>query len=190
MPSGISALLLMLLIGIQPAIAFEFKSRDALPAPWDRLLTAPLMTPELARFYQHTPRIERLLEVHSRSTGLLARAIRMVVDVKGSPDKTRVIEAALILINLSALPLDVREEALQTEIPFGTLLEREGVQVQSKERQYFKLSCSPLFVWLLDCRPDAVFYGRTHLLVDATTRAWLARVLELVPYKSLARHPL
>lgn len=184
MPSFASALLLTLVFSIQPAMAFEFCDRNALPAPWDRLLTAPLLTPGLARFYERSPRIERLLEVHSTSTGLLARAIRMVVDVKGRPNEKRIIETALIVINLSALPAGVREGVLQTDLPFGALLERERVQVQSKGRQYFKLSCSPLFVWLLDCSPDAVFYGRTHLLVDAATRTWLARVMEVVPVKT------
>lgn len=161
-----------------------------LPSPYNVLLTQPLMTKAIEKYYDRTA-IIKTIEAHlEQSSTIYHRSIIMLVDrnkERNKPDiaqtknETIVAELAFITINFDELPKELINDVLHTNIPFGKLLTQYQVQVLTQDRNYFKVSCSKTLATLISCPLNYPVYGRTNTIIRADNKKWLAHVIEILP---------
>ena len=161
-----------------------------LPAPYDFLLTQPLMTLGIAKHYQRQPKLRKPLYVINNShEKVYSRAIIMIVDNDKHRDdalladkkaETTIVELGLITMNFAALPPKVIDGVLHTQTPLGALLADNAIKTQSQNRRFFKIHCNNALAPFLNCAKHPVLYGRTNTLIRSDNGQWLARVVEIL----------
>ncbi|HAZ7572617.1 hypothetical protein OQJ02_07320 [Legionella sp. PATHC032] len=174
-------------------------SKDSLMSPYNYLLTQPLMTTTLERYYKRTSRIKVIAAFTNPDNNTYYRIIIMYVDrnkkrnnVDLAQKKNEVIpvELAAIKINFDELPEKLITDIIYTNIPFGKLLTQHHLKVFSKDRTYFSLACNKMLASLIHCKPNKKLYGRTNLLVRADNEKWIARVIEILSDEKEIKHYL
>ncbi|CDZ78598.1 hypothetical protein BN59_02908 [Legionella massiliensis] len=160
-----------------------------LPPPYDFLLTQPLMTIGMEKYYQRTPVVQAVSILKNNKTQTFSRIITMFID----SNKTRndanlaqkskeevVVELASITMNFAALPENVKNAVLTTKTPFGKLLTTNNISTNDVDRHYFALNCDAALTRYLHCKIGAPLYGRTNTIVSKDSGEWLARVVEIL----------
>ncbi|MGL5742912.1 MAG: hypothetical protein ACRCXC_10430 [Legionella sp.] len=165
-------------------------SVNALPKPYDYLLTQPLMTKAIEQYYGRTAIIKTLSAQLDKSNSTYHRSILMLIDSnkeRNKPDSAQakneatIVELAFITMNFSSLPQKIRDGVLNTHISFGTLLKQNHVQILTQDRNYFTVGCNRSFASLIQCHLNDKLYGRTNTIVRADNKKWLAHVVEILP---------
>ncbi|KTD64966.1 hypothetical protein [Legionella shakespearei] len=165
-------------------------NKDSLPVPYNYLLLQPLMTKGIETYYQRIPLIRTLYAARNTSDNTYFRAILMFVDKRkdrNNPqwaqkkNETMIVELAFITINFNELPTKLINDVLNTNIPFGTLLSDNQVNVVSTGRSYFAIKCNELLASLTHCTLNSTLYGRKNTLIKADNKKWLAQVVEILP---------
>jgi hypothetical protein len=168
-------------------------NKDSLPVPYNYLLLQPLMTKGMETYYQRIPLIRTLYAAKIPSDNTYFRAILMFVDKdkdRNNPqwaqkkNEILIVELAFITINFNELPTKLINDVLNTNIPFGTLLSNNQINVVSTDRSYFAIKCNPLLSSLTHCTLNSTLYGRKNTLINRDSKKWLARVVEILPGKN------
>ncbi|KTD20965.1 Uncharacterised protein [Legionella lansingensis] len=172
--------------------SLEKINRASLPKPYDSLLTQPLMTTTLEKYYQRQAKIKVIYSQKNNKMNTYSRAILMLMD----KDKTRndvqnaqtrkedvVVELGLITMNFNELPQGVIHGVLHSDVPFGKLLLNHQVSVYSTGQSYFRINCTAKLRQLLACKAKDKLYGRTNILMNKVSHRWLARVIEILPLR-------
>lgn len=154
-------------------------AQNQLPAPFNQLLTQPLMTETLAGYYKTKPIIKTLDAYQDQIRHHFYRVILMLDN--RNPKIPRIIELGFIQINLNELPPEMIQELLSTNIPFGQLLRDHKIKIDTKDRQYFTLICSKKLEELTHCQIDTTLYARRNTIVSAANGQWIAKVIEVLP---------
>jgi hypothetical protein len=164
-------------------------SQSSLPAPYDYLLTQPLMTKGLETYYQRTPIIQTIKAVKNQQDNTYHRVIKMLVDgIKARNNiklalrkkEEKVIELAFITMNFDELPKKIIYKVLHSNIPFGQLLSENHVMISNQDRSYFTVPCNQLLKALMNCQLNSTLYGRTNTIIKADNHQWLAHVVEIL----------
>ena len=164
--------------------------RDVLPAPYNYLLTQPLMTKGIEKYYQRTPFIQTIYAIKNQHNNTYYRAIMMLIkDSKARNNvqlaqrkkEVMVVELAFITMNFNELPEKIIEDVLNTNVPFGKLLSNNHVEVHTTDRTYFLVKCDKVFASLTGCHLNSKLYGRTNTIIRADNNKWLAHVMEILP---------
>ncbi|HAT6936813.1 TPA: hypothetical protein JAN57_15045 [Legionella pneumophila] len=173
-------------------------SKDSLMSPYNYLLTQPLMTTTLERYYQRTSRIKVISAYTNPHNNTYSRIIILYVDINKKRNnvdlaqkKNEVIpvELAAININFAELPEKLITDIIHTNIPFGKLLTQHHLKVLSKNRTYFSVACNKMLASLIHCKLNKKLFGRTNVLVRADNKKWIARVIEILSdEKEVKRH--
>ncbi|KTD67239.1 hypothetical protein Lste_3445 [Legionella steelei] len=165
-------------------------SSAQLPSPYNELLTQPLMTQGIEKHYGRRAIIKTIFANQNSENNTYRRSIVMLVDSnkeRNEPNfaqtkkEAMVVELAFITMNFNELPKNMKEEVLQTNIPFGKLLIKHHIQALSQNRNYYKLQCGRALASLINCNLNASIYGRTNTLIRADNKKWLAHVVEILP---------
>jgi hypothetical protein len=163
--------------------------QSQLPAPYDFLLTQPLMTQGLESHYGRTPIIQPLYAKMNDNDNTYSRTIIMLVDrdaVRNNPElakeksETVVVEVGFITMNFNALPEALIHDVLNTDIPFGKLLETYHIKTESVGREYFSIHCGNELALLTHCELNKKIYGRKNTLIREDNKNWVARVVEVL----------
>ncbi|KTC89880.1 Uncharacterised protein [Fluoribacter dumoffii] len=161
-----------------------------LPSPYDKLLTQPLMTKSLEKYYGRRAIIKTIFASQDPEHHTYHRSIVMLVDgnkERNDPDfaqikkEALVVEIAFITINFKELPKSLIEKVLHTNIPFGKLLMHYQIRTLSRDRTYYKIQCDSTLAALINCPLNTPIYGRTNTLISADNKKWLAHVVEILP---------
>ncbi len=161
-----------------------------LPSPYNVLLTQPLMTKAIEKYYDRTAVVKTIEAYLEQSKNIYHRSIIMLVDKnkkRNKPDIAQtkkeaiVAELAFIAINFDELPKKLVDDVLHTNIPFGQLLTQYQVKVLTQDRNYFKVSCNETLATLISCPLNHSVYGRTNTIIRADNKKWLAHVIEILP---------
>lgn len=161
-----------------------------LPSPYNYLLTQPLMTKGIEKYYGRTAVIKKVFAKLDQSDNTYHRSIIMLIDSNKKRNKANkaqiknealIVEFAYITMNFNELPKKITEEVLNTNIPFGTLLTKYDVHVLTKGRNYFTVKCNNTLASLVHCQASDMLYGRTNTIIRADNKKWLAHVVEILP---------
>ncbi|CAM2968345.1 Uncharacterised protein [Legionella steigerwaltii] len=161
-----------------------------LPNPYNELITQPLMTQSIEKYYGRRAIIKTIFAKQDPEDNTYHRSIIMLIDsdkernepnFAQSKKEAIVVELAFITMNFNELPKDLKEEVLHTNIPFGKLLTKYHIQTLSQNRNYYKIRCNSTLVSLIHCHLNAFIYGRTNILIRADNKKWLAHVVEILP---------
>ncbi|WED42706.1 hypothetical protein [Legionella cardiaca] len=164
-----------------------------LPKPFDFLLTQPLMTFGLEKYYQRQAQIKVIYKQENELNHTYSRGILMLMDsnkkrnnieIARAKKEAVVVEIALITMNFKALPQKVITGVLHSEQPFGKLLSANHVKTVSSGREYFLLNCNEKLANLIHCKTNSKLYGRVNTLSRADDNRWLAKVIEVLPLVS------
>lgn len=162
---------------------------EKLPPPYNYLLTQPLMTKGIEHYYGRTAIIQTLYAEQNEEKKSYSRIIRMLLDSNKKRNNPQVAqqkkeifiaELAFITINFDALPKAMIKDITNTKTPFGTLITKYHLNVRSVDRSYFSLKCSKDLSALTQCTVNKTLYGRRNTLVNANTKQWLAKVVEIL----------
>ena len=172
---------------------------EDLPAPYDFLLTQPLMTMGIAKFYQRTPKLRSpLYVIDNPSQKTYSRAIIMIVDNNKNRDnalaadkqgEATIAELGISNINFAALSPRAIDGVLHTQIPLGAILADNQISTRPSSVRYFKLNCNKVLDPYLNCAEHPVLYGRTNTLVRQDDGQWVARVVEILTGSKLTEQP-
>ncbi|MGC1182914.1 hypothetical protein [Legionella sp.] len=165
-------------------------SQSMLPSPYDYLLTQPLMTIGIEKYYQRTPIIQTIYAKKNQYDNTYYRAVIMLLD----HNKTRnnvalaqkkkeimVVELAFITMNFNELPKKVIADVLNTNIPFGTLLLKNHIKTLSTSRSYFSVKCNEILSSVTHCNLNSQVCDRTSTLTRTDNNQWIAHVVEILP---------
>ena len=164
-------------------------SKEVLPAPYNYLLTQPLMTKGIETYYQRTPFIQTIYATKNHHNNTYSRAIVMRVDNNKARNnvtlairkkETMVVELAFITMNFEELPPKIINNVINTNVPFGKLLSNNHVKISTKDRTYFWITCDQVLASLTDCHLNNKLYGRTNTIIKANNNQWLAHVVEIL----------
>jgi hypothetical protein len=164
-------------------------NKDMLPVPYNYLLTQPLMTKGIEKYYQRTSFIQTMYAKKNQHNNTYSRAIVMFIDnnkarnnVKLAQRKkeTIVVELAFITMNFKELPPRIIKDVINTNVPFGKLLSNNHVKISTKDRTYFWITCDQVLASLTDCHLNSKLYGRTNTIIKANNNKWLAHVVEIL----------
>ncbi|STX55633.1 Uncharacterised protein [Legionella beliardensis] len=173
-----------------PKMATSRVTQSSLPSPYNYLLTQPLMTKGLEKYYQRTPIIQTIYAKKNKHDNTYYRAIIMLVDsnkTRNNPElaqkkkEAAVIELAFIRMNFNELPKKVIADVLNTNIPFGKLLLNNHIKTFSTDRSYFSIKCNEAFSSLMRCKLNSQLYGRTNSLIRMDNNRLIAHVVEILP---------
>lgn len=161
-----------------------------LPSPYNELLTQPLMTKSIEKYYERSAIIKTIYTGRDPDKNTYQRSIVMLIDnnkARNKPDfaqtqkEVTVVELAFISINFNELPKRMIEEIQQTNIPFGKLLVKYQVPILTQDRNYYKVRCNRALASLIYCNINDFIYGRTNTIIKADNKKWLAHVVEILP---------
>lgn len=165
-------------------------NKDTLPVPYDYLLTQPLMTPGIEKYYQRSPIVHTIYAVKDEKNNIYSRIIIMLLDKNQTrnnaliaQDKKEevVVETAVVAMNFNELPEKVKTGVLASNVPFGKLLIANQVKIVDKDRAYFSIRCNRPLSALTLCKINSKIYGRVNTIARADNKKWLARVIEILP---------
>jgi hypothetical protein len=170
--------------------------KNDLHAPFDYLLTQPLLTVGIETFYKRTSAIRLVHATRNLSKNTYTRVITMLLDSKSNRDNPTlaqqlneeiIVELALISINFNELPPDLVHDILTSNIPFGRLLQLKKIATLSKNKYYFSTVCNATLVQLLQCQLNSSVYGRTNTIVRVDNNQNVAQVIELLPLLNIKK---
>lgn len=170
-------------------------SSTQLPEPYNELLTQPLMTKSIEKYYGRNAIIKTIYANKDQASNTYRRSIIMFVDSNKTRNKPNVaqtknealaVELAFITINFNELPKRVIEEVLHTSTPFGKLLVKHHIQILTQDRNYFKIKCDSKLKSFIHCNLNDFIYGRTNTIIRADNKKWLAHVIEILPNPAAA----
>lgn len=167
-----------------------------LPPPYDFLLTEPLMTISLEKYYSRAAQIKTIDAIKNENENTYSRVIMMVVD----GDKARndiklalaqreeiVIELALIVINFNELPENIIKGVLNSKVPFGELLVSNHLESLTTELGYFSVNCSAMLLPYFAGNANNKLFGRRNTLVRKDNGKWIAQVVQLLSGSEISR---
>ncbi len=161
-----------------------------LPSPYNELLTQPLMTKSIEKYYARSAIIKTIFAAQEPAKNTYQRAIVMFIDSnkeRNQPDLAQtkkeviVVELAFITMNFNELPKGMIEEILHTNTPFGKLLVKYHLQILTQDRAYYKVRCDSALASMIHCNLNDFIYGRTNTIIRADNKKWLAHVVEILP---------
>ncbi|KTC79150.1 hypothetical protein Lche_1170 [Legionella cherrii] len=161
-----------------------------LPSPYNELLTQPLMTPSIEKYYGRRAIIKTIVANQDPENNTYRRSIVMLIDsnkernepnLAQSKKEAMVVELAFITMNFNALSKSMIAEVLHTNTPFGKLLTKYQIQALTQNRNYYKVRCDGTLASLINCNLNDSIYGRTNTLIRADNKKWLAHVVEILP---------
>jgi len=161
-----------------------------LPAPYDFLLTQPLMTVGLEKHYQRTAAIKIINFLLNETNGIYTRSILMLIDsnkkrndaITAENNHEAVpIELAFIEINFNELSENIISEITNTKVPFGTIIKKNGFETYSSDREYFSITYEHELAELIHCKLSTQVYGRKNTIKKEIDNKWVARTLEILP---------
>ncbi|HHF0524783.1 TPA: hypothetical protein ACTUT5_003361 [Legionella anisa] len=170
-------------------------SATQLPDPFNKLLTQPLMTKSIEKYYARNAIIKTIYANKDQANNTYRRSIVMFVDNNKKRNKPNVaqakkeviaVELAFITMNFNELPKSMIKEILHTNTPFGTLLAQHHVLIHTQDRNYYKIKCDSTLESFIHCNLNDFIYGRTNTIIRADNKKWLAHVLEILPNSSAA----
>lgn len=162
---------------------------DNLSVPYDYLLTQPLMTIGLEKYYQRTPMIKVIYALRNQHRNTYSRVIIMYVDrhknrnnpiLAQKKNEAIPVELAVITVNFNELPEKIITDILHTEIPFGKLLTNHHFKTSTGERTYFTVSCNNFLRTMAHCKLNKKLYGRTNTIIRSDNKKWIAHVVEIL----------
>ncbi len=165
-------------------------SESVLPIPYNYLLTQPLMTKGVEKYYQRTPIIHTIYAKKNKSTNTYYRAVMMLLDRNKARNDVHlaqkkkdlmVVELAFITMNFNELPKKVISDVLNTNIPLGKSLFSNHVKTFTKDCSYISIRCDKVVFSLTHCKVNSKLYGRTNTIVRADNKRWIAQVVEILP---------
>lgn len=160
-----------------------------LPAPYDFLLTQPLLTLAIEDYFKRTPVIHLVHKEHNPDKNTYSRVITMFLDLNRKRNDAElamklneglVVELALITINFNELPQELIDDILNSNIPFGKLLKVKKIPTFSTNQYYFSTICNSELVRILKCNLNSPILGRINTLVKADNNKPIAQVVELL----------
>ncbi|WP_182393179.1 hypothetical protein [Legionella sp. PC997] len=161
-----------------------------LPSPYNELLTQPLMTKSIEKYYARSAIIKTIFAAQRPEKNTFQRTIVMFIDSKkerNQPELAQtkkeviVVELAFITMNFNELPKNMIEEILHTNTPFGKLLLKYHLEIVTQDRTYYKVRCDRALASLINCKFNDFIYGRTNSILRADNKKWLAHVVEILP---------
>ncbi len=164
--------------------------RNMLPKPFDFLLTQPLMTPGIEKYYQRTPIVQTIFAVQDQKENRYSRIVSMLIDSDSNRNNAEIaqeknqeviVETAVISMNFNELPDKVKAGVLTTNIPLGKLLVENQVKTTIKDRAYFSIRCNKPLSALTHCKIHSTIFGRVNTIIRADNKRWIARVIEILP---------
>ncbi len=160
-------------------------NQESLPQPYRYLLSQPLLTPALKKYYQQKPIIQTLMANKNIYEQTYSRTIVMLINKNKKSNilnskVTKVIELAFITMNFAALPEQIKNQVLHTNIPFGQLLLNYDIKITTQGRTYFAMQCDEALLALTNCEKDKKLYGRTNTIINIANNRWLAHVVEIL----------
>ncbi len=160
-----------------------------LPAPYDFLLTQPLMTVGITEYYQRTPKIRTpLYAIQENAQQTFARAIVMIIDrdsqrnnalIADPLGEAELVELGLIQMNLAVLSKPLVDNLRHSQVPFGALLVDYQMKTRPDRTHYFKVVGNALAPYLAH-NNQVVLYGRANTLICEKSGQWLARTVEIL----------
>lgn len=131
------------------------------------------MTPRLRNY--HGCEIDLDVHAKARVGNYLVRASVLTRRKDGKP-----VEFGAIGIHLDHLPEVAREMVVAGRVPFGAILEGEGVVHTSHPRGFFRIAVDVRLAELLGATSGQVLFGRCNVLLRPDGHA-LAEVVEVLP---------
>jgi chorismate-pyruvate lyase len=131
------------------------------------------MTPRLRNY--HGCEIDLDVHAKARVGNYLVRASVLTRRKDGKP-----VEFGAIGIHLDHLPEVAREMVVAGRVPFGAILEGEGVVHTSHPRGFFRIAVDVRLAELLGATSGQVLFGRCNVLLRPDGQA-LAEVVEVLP---------
>lgn len=146
---------------------------DDIPQPYRRLLVhSSDLTPTLESFYQH-----RLgLQVLSRRRDGANYLREVVLQLPGSGER---VGYGAIRILLEHLPVESARRVLMEQLPFGSILQADGIPHLSWPQAFFSAAPDLRLQDVLGLTGAGPLYGRRNMLLDGSRRL-LAEVVELL----------
>ncbi|MBI2786985.1 MAG: hypothetical protein HYX60_12055 [Legionella longbeachae] len=165
-------------------------STNLLPSPFDYLLTQPLMTIGIEKYYKRTPIIQTIYASRNQHNATYSRVIIMFIDGNKKRNNAKraleikeavPVELAFITFNFEELPKDIKLDILNTNIPFGKLLVTHHLKTSYRDRIYFSVECNNFLAPLVHCNLNSKLYGRTNTIVRTDNKKWIAHIVEILP---------
>ncbi len=165
-------------------------NKEALPAPYDFLLTQPLMTLGIEKYYQRIPVIQLIHKERNQKNNTYSRAIYMLLDrykykkskiPRQRDPKKAIVELAFITMNFNELPEQAIFSILNSNTPFGKILVNNKINVVTDGRAYFSVNCNSVLVKVLHCKKNSTLYGRINTLIRKDNKKWISKVIEILP---------
>lgn len=160
-----------------------------LPSPYSFLLSQPLLTKALERYYERKAFIKKIYVSRNVANNTYFRTIIMLIDsnkkrndfkIAQKNNETSIVELAFITINLAELPKPMINDILYSDIPFGTLLTKYHIEIKTSQRSYLSTRCDNQLAELIHCHLEETLYGRTNTILSKVNKEWLAEVVELL----------
>ncbi|HEY5910035.1 MAG TPA: hypothetical protein VJA21_05465 [Verrucomicrobiae bacterium] len=156
-----------------PLPCLEKVGEEQIPQPYRKLLVHSMdLTPTLESFYHRTLGIFVLHRWRDGDT------YRREVILRLAGDWQRVGYGA-IRIELRHLPPASAARVLAEQVPFGSILQADGIPHLSWPQDFFRAEPDPHLRSMLGLRRNAGVYGRRNVLLDGSRRL-LAEVVELL----------
>lgn len=144
------------------------------PEPYRSLLVNDRdMTPTLAEAYRRRMHL-RILK-RFQTADVFARQI-----VLESEGESKVTVFAAIKIYLDRFPAETKRLILEGKLPFGTVLQEQGIAHSSRPSAFFRVVSDETMNQALGLKNGAELYGRRNALLNEA-RIPLAQVLEILP---------
>ncbi len=161
-------------------------SQKELPIPYNYLLTQPKMTIGIEHYYQRKAFIKTIYtkqgkKHYSRIILMVLNNSKTKANIDPSPEESAVAELAFITMNFKELPINLKNDVKNTNIPFGKLLEIHQIKTASLNRSYFSTKCNKMLANLIFCKINETIYGRRNTLIRTDNNLWVAQVVEILP---------
>ena len=131
------------------------------------------MTPTLEAFYQDDTYLETLASKQHHD--YLSRQILLKLKTTH-----HIVEYGMITIVLKHLPAGIRQQVLETNIPFGRILMDHGMTTFCRPHCYYSLPADKELAEILGLQEGTTLYGRSNHIIDEQGQP-LAEVVELLP---------
>jgi hypothetical protein len=165
-------------------------SSAQLPSPYNELLTQPLMTKAIEKYYARTAIVKAVSAKLDQGNNTYHRSIIMFVDsnkarnnasIAQTKNEALIVELAFITMNFNDLPKNIIDGVMHSNTPFGKLLTQYHLPVLTRDRTYYTVKCTKRVASVLHCNLNDLLYGRTNTIIRADNKRWLAHVVEILP---------
>lgn len=131
------------------------------------------MTSRLENFFSKSIRIDRVQKKHRGDT--LEREVILRLE-----EFSRPVEYGAIQIDLSHFTCEVRDTILESDTPFGGILNRNKIPYKSSPQKYFRIRSDEFIMSVFYLREPHWLYGRCNRLIHQNGNL-LADVVEMLP---------